>query len=242
MRRWLLVVLALGAACSAKSDASPVAAVKPATTTTTSTSTTLAPTTTTAAPTTSTQPPRVRHVKDTGFAPFLDAQGVTLNYPTQRVEVVGFHESNRAGARVLQPLPGVTGTIVMPTRDRNTNPQGAADVESDPLGEVRSPVSGVVKRGGTYTLYCKYTDSYLVIAPDAHPDWEVKLLHIAGLRVAAGQRVVAGETKVADHPNRLPFVSDVEQFSAPPVWPHVHVEVDDPAIKNPPGVGGKGCS
>jgi hypothetical protein len=239
MRRWLLVVLALGAACSKPSDAAPIAATKP--TTTTSTSTTLPPTTTTTAPpTTTTLPPR--QVLDTGYRPFLDGQGVTLNYPTARVEIVGFHESNLAASRPLVTLPGAGRTVVLPTRDRHTAGATAADVESDPNGEVRSPVSGVIKRGGTYTLYCKYTDSFLVIEPDSHPGWEVKLLHIQGLVVTPGQRVVAGETKVAMHPTRLPFASDVEEFSAPPVWPHVHLEVDDPTIKNPPGVGGKPCS
>jgi hypothetical protein len=237
MRRWLLVVLALGAACSKPSSAAPIALTAP---TTVTTATTLPPTTTTS--TTTTLPPPVRHVMDTGFRPFLDGQGVTLNYPTQHVEVVGFHESNLAASRTLVPLPGITGTLVMPTRDRHTGANTAADVESDPAGEVRAPVSGVVKRGGTYTLYCKYTDSFLVFEPDAHPGWEVKVLHIAGLDVRAGQRVVAGETKIAEHPNRLPFASDVEQFSVAPVWPHVHLEVDDPTIKNPPGVGGKPCS
>jgi hypothetical protein len=70
----------------------------------------------------------------------------------------------------------------------------------------------------------------------------VKLLHINGLTVSVGERVEAGVTRVAAHPTRLPFASDVEDFSAAPVWPHVHMEVDDPTIKNPPGVGGKGCS
>jgi hypothetical protein len=239
MRRWLLVVLALGAACSKPSDAAPLAASATVAPTTT-TSTTVPPTTTSAPPTTTTLPPR--QVLDTGYRAFLDAQGVTLNYPTARVEIVGFHESNLAASRPLVALPGPGRYVVMPTRDRHTANATAADVESDPDGEVRAPVSGVVKRGGTYTLYCKYTDSFLVIEPDSHPGWEVKLLHINGLVVAKGQRVVAGETKVAMHPTRLPFVSDVEQFSQAPVWPHVHLEVDDPTIKNPPGVGGKPCS
>ncbi|HVT78182.1 MAG TPA: hypothetical protein VHD87_14195 [Acidimicrobiales bacterium] len=209
-------------------------------TSTTSTTAPLPPTT--LPPTTTTTAAPTRHVLDTGYRPFLDAQGLTLSFPTAHVEVVGFHQSNLAGARHLVPLPGITDTVVMPTRDRNTDPQSAADVESDPNGEVRAPVSGVIKRGGTYTLYCKYTDSFLVIAPDDHPGWEVKLLHVAGLDVRAGQRVVAGETKVAESPHRLPFVSDVEQYSVAPVWPHVHMEVDDPTIKNPPGVGGKPCA
>ena len=179
---------------------------------------------------------------ETGFAPFLRAGDVTLNYPTPLVERVGFHESKLAGARLLEVLPTAGETADLPSRERQTPARTAADILSDPDREVRAPVTGYVKRGGTYTLYCKYTDSFLVIEPDAHPGWEVKLLHINGLMVRAGQRVEAGVTPVAAHPTRLPFASQVEDISAKPVWPHVHLEVDDPTIKNPPGVGGKPCS
>jgi hypothetical protein len=179
---------------------------------------------------------------DTQYAPFLEAEGVTLNYPTGHVERAGFHESNSAASRPLVALPTAGETFVMPTRDRHTGQNTAVDVLSDPNGEVRAPVSGTIKRGGTYTLYCKYTDSFLVIEPDSHPGWEVKLLHINGLTVTKGQRVEAGQTVVAQRPARLPFHSDVEDFSVAPVWTHVHMEVDDPTVKNPPGVGGKPCS
>jgi hypothetical protein len=93
-------------------------------------------------------------VLDTGFRPFLDAEGVTLNYPTPHVERVGLHESNAAASRPLVPLPGAGETFVMPTRDRHTGANTAADVLSDPNLEVRAPVTGRIKRGGTYTLYC----------------------------------------------------------------------------------------
>lgn len=165
-----------------------------------------------------------------------------LSYPTDVVERVGFHESNRLGARLMDVLPTIGDWLDMPTRERNTPGRGAADILSDPNGEVRAPVTGRILRGGQYTLYCKYTDSFLVIEPAAHPGWEVKVLHITGLVVSSGQRVEAGVTPIAAHPTRLPFKSQVEDFSAAPVWPHVHVEVVDPNIKNPPGVGGSGCS
>ena len=242
----LLPLALVSAACKGDSAGADLRA---ATFATTSTSTTTLPaTTTTAAPTTTrvTSPPvpvaAVRSVLETGFRPFLAAGDVTLNYPTPRVERVGFHESNRAGARDLVVLPGAGETIDMPSRDRKTPGRTAADILSDPDREVRVPVTGTVKRGGTYTLYCKYTDSYAVIEPDTHPGWEVKILHITGLAVRAGQRVEAGVTPLAAHPTRLPFKSQVEDYSASPPWPHVHVEVVDPTIKNPPGVGGSGCN
>lgn len=251
-RRKLLgacVVLGL-TACAATSVAAkpdPIAVALPVPTTTEPivTSTTTAPvvvTTTTVAPTTTTMKPLPRSVMDTSFGPFLHTEGLVLNYPTQFVERVGFHESNLAASRYLGVLPTAGDVIDLPSRERKTNARTAADILSDPNGEVRAPISGTIKRGGTYTLYCKYTDSFVVIAPDARPNYEVKLLHITGLVATVGQHVEAGVTPIAQHPTRLPFHSQVEDFSTAPVWPHVHLEVDDPSIKNPPGVGGKGCS
>ncbi len=242
----LLLLPVMTAACKGPGSEMPLrASTDRATTLVAPATTTLAPTTiTTAAPpvTVAAPPPVARSVLDTGFRPFLSAAGVTLSYPTARVERVGFHESTKYGARLLDVLPGAGETFAMPSRDRKTSANTAADILSDPDGEVRSPVSGVVKRGGTYVLYCKHSDSYLVVEPDDNPGWEVKLLHISGLTVGAGQRVEAGVTRVAAHPTRLPFKSQVEDYSAAPVWPHVHLEVVDPTIKNPPGVGGKPCS
>lgn len=204
---------------------------------------TQAPTTvTTILRTTTTSKPKPRSVMDTSFGPFLHTEGLVLHYPSQFVERVGLHESSKAGARTLGVLPTAGDVIDLPSRSRNTNARTAADVLAEPGSAVRAPVSGKVLRAGTYTLYCKYTDSFLVIEPDAHPGWEVKLLHISGLTIGAGQRVEAGVTQVATHPTRLPFRSQVEDYSTDPVWPHVHIEVVDPSIKNPPGVGGKGCS
>lgn len=235
-------LLLSGAACTGQSSAESSAVVT--TVATVLPTTTVAPTTTTTSPppTTTTAKPLPRRVTRTNFAPFASAQGVTLNYPTALVEKVGFHESNRFGARAIDVLPDIGSWLDMPTRERNTPGRTAADILSDPTGEVRAPVTGRILRGGTYVLYCKYSDSFLVIEPDAHPGWEVKLLHISGLVVRAGDRVEAGVTPVAAHPTRLPFNSQVEDYSVAPVWPHVHLEVVDPTIKNPPGVGGKGCS
>ena len=101
-------------------------------------------------------------------------------------------------------------------------------------------MTGTVVRSGTYTLYCRYSDDYLVIEPDGHPGIEVKLLHIDGVRQRAGDRVVAGVTVVARRPTVLPFASQVDDHSGWRDWPHVHLEVVDTAIPNEPSPGG-GC-
>jgi hypothetical protein len=183
----------------------------------------------------------VRVVTDQAWTPFATVGGITLHHPASRVERVGFHQSNHEGAQVLEVLPTAVAPVTLESRERLTDGRTAADIVVDPAVEIRSPVSGVVKRSGTYVLYCKYSDDYLVIEPDSHPGWEVKLLHISGVQVVGGQRVEAGVTLVAPHATELPFESQVDEArTVDPAWPHVHVEVVDPSIPNRPSPGG-GC-
>ena len=189
----------------------------------------------------STAVPLPRSVVEQAWTPFATVGGVTLVHPSSRVERVGFHQSNHEGARQMEPLPSAVAPVTMETRERLAGSRTAADVGIDPDVEVRAPVTGTVKRAGTYVLYCDYSDDYAVIEPDARPGWEVKILHIDGVRVGAGDRVVAGETVIARGPTPLPFESQVDELTtASPAWPHTHIEVVDPAIPNVPSPGG-GC-
>ena len=219
-----------------------------AATTTSAAPTTVAPaklkpttTTTTAAPTTTTTAAPVRMVTDQAWTPFASVGGITLHHPASRVERVGFHQSNHEGAQPMEVLPTAVSPVTLESRERLTDGRTAADIVVDPTVEVRAPVTGVVKRSGTYVLYCKHSDDYLVIEPDSHPGWEVKLLHISGVQVVAGDRVEAGVTLVAPRATQLPFESQVDEArTVDPAWPHVHVEVVDPSIPNRPSPGG-GC-
>ena len=184
--------------------------------------------------TTTTRPPRA--VTEEAWTPFASVGGVTLTHPSSRVERVAFHQSNHDGARQLTALPSAVRPTMLEDRERDTGGAGAADVVVDPGWEIRAPVTGRVKRAGRYVLYCKYTDDYVVIAPDDQPGWEVKVLHIAGVQVRAGDRVVAGRTVLAPRATQLPFESQVDEVrTADPAWPHVHIEVVDPTIRDRPG-------
>ncbi len=181
-------------------------------------------------------PPPPRAVAEPGWTPFATVGGVTLLHPAARVERIGFHQSNHDGARQLTVLPSAVAPVTLEDRERDTGGHGAADVVVDPEGEIRSPVTGRVKRAGTYVLYCRHSDDYVVVEPDAHPGWEVKVLHIDGVRVQAGNRVVAGQTVIAPRPTQLPFESQVDEVrTTEPAWPHVHIEVVDPTIPDRPG-------
>jgi len=192
--------------------------------------------------TTTAPPPPPRAVTEGAWTPFATVGGVTLTHPASKVERVAFHQSNNDGARQLTALPSAVAPITLEDRERDTGAQGAVDIVVDPSAEIRAPATGKVKRAGTYVLYCKHSDDYVVIEPDDHPGWEVKILHIDGVRVRPGDRVVAGRTVLAPRATQLPFDSQVDEVrTASPAWPHVHIEVVDPAIPDRPTPGG-GCT
>jgi hypothetical protein len=182
-------------------------------------------------------PPLARVVTDAASSPFAQGGGVVLLHVSAQVELIGFHEAMHDGARQLEVLETAVEPMTLDTRNRGTGSRSAADIVVDPEVEIRSPVTGVVLRAGSYVLYCDYSDSFVVIAPDAQPDWEVQVLHVDGLRVRPGDRVTAGMTILADRPTQLPFTSQVDRHTAEPSWPHVHVEVIDPSIPRRPGSG-----
>lgn len=246
-----LLVLAGGCGAAGGDGGDDPVIAAPATSTTaspttttgsTSTTTTTPPTTLGATTSTTVFVPAPRIVTAQAWLPYGTVGGITLHHPSARVERVGFHESNDDGAQFQEPLPTAVLPTTLESRERDTNPHGAADIVMDPEVEVRAPVTGTVVRGGTYVLYCEYSDDFVVIDPDERPGWEVKVLHIDGLQVATGDRVVAGQTVIARRPTPLPFASQVDDLrTADPAWPHAHIEVVDPTIPDRPSPGG-GCS
>lgn len=182
-------------------------------------------------------PPPPTRGTGTGFQPYATAGSVRLVHPVALVELIGFHESGHDGGRQQDALTTAVRPRTLPTRHRGTGSRTAADIVVPPDTEVRSPVTGTVKSAGTYVLYCRYRDDKVVIRPDAAPDWEVTVLHITGVQVQAGDRVVAGITPLAPRATELPFASQVDRYTGTPAWPHVHVEVLDPRVPDRPSGG-----
>ena len=234
MRSHLASLAAIGLLAAACATAAPAATLAPSETVTATPLATPSP-----SPSPTPDPPRPtgRDIVEQDWAPFATTAGITLHHPSRRVELIGFHESTHEGAQQLTVTATVSPWVAMETRDRGSPSRSAADIVVDPASEIRSPVTGTVKRAGSYTLYCDHTDHFLVITPDGRDDLEVKMLHFEGLAVGVSDRVEAGVTVVGSGARLLPFESQVDEHTAQPSWPHVHVELVDTDIPNIPGDG-----
>jgi len=170
------------------------------------------------------------------LGPFAVTGPLTLVRPSEFIELIGFHESAHDGARQLDVLATDLAIMTMETRFRGTGSRSAADVAVEPGTAIYSPVSGTVAAAGTYELYCQYSDDFVWIEPDERPGWHVKVLHIDGVQVGEGDRVEAGITALAPRATQFPFDSQIDEFTAEPSRPHVHIEVVDLSIpdKGPP--------
>jgi hypothetical protein len=161
---------------------------------------------------------------------FAKVRGVPLFHPSDRVERVGFHQASDVASVNMTPMKSAVRGKRLPSRYRPTSRHTAVDIVVDPRSKLRAPVSGVVKKTGRYRLYCKHPDAFVVISPDGHPDLEVKILHITGVRVRPGDRVEAGKTPLAWRATKFSFGSQIDAFTAKPAWPHVHMEVTKLAV------------
>jgi putative cell wall-binding protein len=161
---------------------------------------------------------------------------IPLHLPSRVIDMIGYHESMHPGAQAQAMRSTSVRTVMLPSRNRGTHATGSSDVVADPRQPVLAPATGTVLRASDYVLYCRYGDEFAVISPDEHPAWEVKILHVRGLQVSPGDRVIGGQTVIAAGPRQLPFSSQVDRYSSTR-WPHVHVEVVDPSIPPRPGSG-----
>jgi len=176
---------------------------------------------------------------DLRSVPFAYAAGVALYHPSAFVDRIGFHQASDRRDLLLRTAPHAMHPRVMHSRGRGTGARTAADIVVPANTTIYAPVSGIVKRAMGYHLYCKYIDNFVVISPVHHPELEVKILHVTGLLVHPGSKVVAGKTAIAAHATKFPFVSEVD-VSTPHHQPHVHIEVTPlavPSAKPQPGKG-----
>lgn len=173
---------------------------------------------------------------------FGTVDGLDLWTPSGATLLVAYHEASFDDALAVQPVgrlrnnfnstkyqdPGVTpGPVydVQASRGRTQRATTAIDLVMRDDDPVLSPVTGKVVEVRPYSLYNRYPDNRIEIAPDGRPGLRVVLIHVAGVRVEVGDEVVAGQTALARTANRFPFHSQVDRHVPDGPWPHVHVEV-----------------
>jgi biotin carboxyl carrier protein len=173
------------------------------------------------------------------FATFGDLE---LYLPSETPVVVGFHEAATDEALAMAPVGEARSNDnttkfeppeasegapyrVLASRGRVHAATSAVDVVMYDEDPVRAPVSGTVTDVREYVLYGGHRDVRLEIAPDDAPDLRLVMIHIAEVDVEAGDEVAAGETVVAGTARHFPFGSQIDRFTEPDRWPHVHIEI-----------------
>lgn len=171
-----------------------------------------------------------RDVSQAGYVQLGVADNVALAMPAARVELIGFHEAGHPGSQAINPVASSVRIMTLESRDRGTAATSAADIVVPPGEVIRAPATGVVIAANSYVLYCDHDDDLVYIEPDNLPGWQVRMFHVVDVDVSVGDRVIAGETRIAASARELPFESQVDEFTAEPSWPHVHVEVVDMSV------------
>lgn len=175
-----------------------------------------------------------------GTDPFAMVAGIPLHDPAAAPVAFGYHEAASRDAVPLAPLGRLRRNanrtrferpepsdgpayLVMSSRGRGTPATSAVDVAITRGRDVLAPVSGVVAESRRYRLYDLFPDRKVLLIPVGRPDLRVAVIHLSGVAVRRGDRVVAGSS-VLGRPRDLPFRSQVNDYIGPGI-PHVHIEV-----------------
>lgn len=175
---------------------------------------------------------------------FAVADGVVLHLVSADTVTVAFHEASYHDAVPMRPLGECVVCrnrtkfhpppprhdlpyIVTDSRGRDTAATSAVDLVLPRNADVASPVDGVVTRVRRYRLYARYPDVRVELRPLGTPDRRVVMLHLARVRLDRGDRVEVSVTRIGSV-RRFPFSSQVDRYVRGR-YPHVHLEVKDPA-------------
>ena len=173
---------------------------------------------------------------------FASVDGLELWTPSGATLLVAYHEASFTDALSMRPVgrlrnnfnttkyqdPGVLpGPVydIQASRGREHRATTAVDLVLRDDDPVLAPVTGRVVGVRNYSLYGRYADTRIEIAPTSDPSMRVVLIHVAKVKVKVGDDVVAGKTALAGTANRFPFHSQVDRHLPDGPWPHVHLEV-----------------
>jgi len=176
-------------------------------------------------------PVAVKPLTEIGFhqAAYRYAVRMKSPLPDAKLSKAGNHQgTNRDKAsQPTGPAVVLVGRVLRMWRSRPGQPDTAVDVGAKPGTAVVSPVDGTVVKVKRYKLYGKWDDYEVHIQPDGYENLDVVMIHIKDVAVSPGDRVVAGETRVA----RVRKLSDkfYDQLASytKDGGNHVHLQIND---------------
>ncbi len=145
----------------------------------------------------------------------LDTRNLVLPVAAQAATIIAYHPLMDDRAVPLSPVGDqVNGGVLARTlkrvfseasavryymiedKERNLSGTGCVDVGAPAGTPIVSPVSGVVTGVTEYSLYGKYPDVQIDIAPDGVGDVTISLLFVDEPNVTIGEVVVEGKTQL----------------------------------------------
>jgi len=94
------------------------------------------------------------------------------------------------------PNAWLIGSVLRMWRPRPGRPDTAVDVGALPGTPILAPVTGTVVKIKPYLLYGRYPDDEVHIHADGFDDVDVVMIHVKNPDVKAGDRVIAGVTRI----------------------------------------------
>lgn len=129
-------------------------------------------------------------------------------------------------AQLDEEVPISGGVLRMWRSNRSGPPDSAVDIGAEPGTPVYSPVSGTVLLVRPYKLYGKHDDFEIHIQPDNCPDIDVVLIHVENPVISAGDRVVAGVTRLAQVRRLSDRVNHQLAYYSTTSGDHVHMQLN----------------
>lgn len=176
-------------------------------------------------------PVPVKALTEIGFhqAAYSYAMRMKSPLPDAALSKAGNHKgTNRdIAAQPTGPTAVLLGRVLRMWRARPGQPDTAADVGAKPGTRVLSPVDGTVVKVKNYKLYGKWDDYEIHIQPDGYPNVDVVMIHVKDVTVSPGDRVVAGETRVASVRKLSDKFYDQLASYTKDGGNHVHLQVND---------------
>lgn len=177
--------------------------------------------------------PVFAEVRGTGIKLFLPA-------PKNEIYAIGYHQAYNPQALALDSLEplletgnqevtvstslGAPRAFIMANRGRLSLANSSVDVAVKEGTVLKSPVTGTILAVVPYMLYGKYNDVRIDIQPRERSDLKVALTHIDKIKVKVGDKVLAGQTVVAE-PRHLAFDSQINKYVGAAVA-HIHIQVN----------------